>query len=133
MKRPLSVSLIGLLLVFVGVLQVVVGAMVLVRHDRLDFLNYADISAEGAKAIGIIFIVVGVVAVLLAAGLLRGSRFVRWVIGLHQAIQLGVAIDSAIQLDEQRRIPSLVTAASAALVLWLLFGTRRAREFFAKS
>jgi len=121
----------GLVLVAIGLLQVAVGAILVADHDDLDFLADVDVTPEGAKAIGIILIGVGAVAVLLAAGLLRGSRLVRWLIGLHQAIQLGVSVDTLLRLDADRRVPALVSAVASLVVLWVLFGTRRSRLFFA--
>ena len=63
--------------------------------------------------------------------LLRGSRVARLVIaglaiagGVLALVYVFVGPTSAI-------LPSLVTAALAVLLLWLLYGTRSAQEYFA--
>ncbi len=80
----------------------------------------------------------GIGALLLAAvfglasfALLRGSRLARVVLGAFAVLGGAVALYFAFTGPTSAIGPSLVTAALAAGVVWLLYGTRSARAYFA--
>lgn len=80
----------------------------------------------------------GIGALLFAAvfglasfALLRGSRVARAVLGGLALVGGALAIVYVVTGPTSALIPSLVTAVMAAIVVWLLYGTRSAREYFA--
>ena len=79
---------------------------------------------------GIGALVLAALFALASLALLRGSRAARLVLaglavvgGVAALVYMFVGPTSAIG-------PSLVTAAMAAILVWLLYGTRSAREYF---
>jgi hypothetical protein len=77
----------------------------------------------GATALAILF---GVASYLL----LRGKPFARMVLGALAVVGGVLALIYVFVGPSSAILPSLVTAAFDALVLWLLYGTRSAKEYF---
>jgi hypothetical protein len=63
--------------------------------------------------------------------LLRGSRAARLVIGGLAVLGGGLALLYVFVGPTSAILPSLTTAALDALLLWLLYGSRSAKEYFA--
>ena len=77
----------------------------------------------GALAIAILFL-------LASYALLRGKPFARMVLGALAVIGGVAALVYVFVGPTSAIVPSLVTAALDALLLWLLYGTRSAKEYF---
>jgi len=80
----------------------------------------------------------GIGALVLAAlfglasyALMRGSRVARMVLGALAVVGGGLALVYVFVGPTSAILVSLVTAALAAVVLWLLYGARSAKEYFA--
>ena len=85
--------------------------------------SVSDPWGYGALAIAILFL-------LASYALLRGKPFARMVLGALAVIG-GVGALIYVFVGPTSAIgPSLVTAALDALLLWLLYGTRSAKEYF---
>jgi len=67
---------------------------------------------------------------LASFGLLRGSGAARLFIGGLAAVAGVLALVYLFTGPSSVIVPTLVTAALAALLVWLLYGTRGAREYF---
>ena len=133
MKRPLIVTVMGLLLVLVGLGQAVLGAVVLGKHSDVTFLSDTKLDTSSkAVSVGIVLIVIGVLSVLFAIALLKGSRFARAWVGLVQLSSIGYGIYSIVSLKGATRSASIGTIAGALVVLYFLFGTEKAKAYFAK-
>lgn len=63
--------------------------------------------------------------------LLRGSRVARLVIAALAVVGGGLALVFVFVGPTSAILPSLTTAALAAVLLWLLYGPRSAQEYFA--
>ena len=68
---------------------------------------------------------------LASFALLRGSRVARIVLAALAVVGGGLALVYVFVGPTSAILPSLVTAALAAAVIWLLYGPRSAREYFA--
>lgn len=116
--RPGGVTLVGILVVVMGLAMLVNGGLGLVR------------GGQGAAGIvvSIVLLAVGLVYLLVAWGVFRGSRAARLVVVVLSLIAL---VGSVLELvsEEQGRVLSAATAVVAAVIVLLLF-TRRARSFF---
>lgn len=132
MKRPVLVTIIGVIGVVSGVAQTVFGALLLGLRNDQTFLADAGIESGTAVAIAIACMVVGVLSVLFSIGLLKGSRVARGLLGVSQAAQVGISIYSLATLDASRRPAAVGTIVTALIVLYFLFGTDKAKAFFAK-
>lgn len=80
---------------------------------------------------GIGALVLGGLLALASFLLLRGSRVARAVLGGLAAVGGVLAVVYLFVGPSSAIVPSLVTAALAAFLVWLLFGARAAKEYFA--
>jgi hypothetical protein len=133
MKRPILVTIIGLLAMLGGVAQVAFGGVLLGLRNDATFLADAKVTTDKATYMAIALMVVGVLTVLFAIGLLKGSRLSRDLIGLMELISIGFSVYIIAALDASRRASAVGTIVGAVVVLYFLFGTQKAKAFFAKS
>jgi hypothetical protein len=133
MKRPVIVTIMGILLVLAGIGQLGLGGVILANKNDATFLKDADITSSHAQAIAIALLAVGVLSIILAIGLLKGSRLVRDLVGLLQIAQIGVAVYTIAQLDSGKRPSAVGSIVGALIVLYFLFGTDKAKSYFAKA
>ena len=133
MKRPVVVTIIGILAVLTGIAQVAFGALILgLRHDA-KFLADAEITTNQATYFAIALMAIGVLTVDFAIGLLNGSRLSRALIGLAELGSMAGGIYAVAALDSARRSAGIGSIAGAVVVLYFLFGTEKSKAFFAKS
>lgn len=132
MKRPFLVTVISVVMIVIGLFQAVIGITVLVERNDDTFLTDADITSSQATGFGIALLVIGTLSVLLALGLLRGSRLSRALIGLLEVSQISSGIYALVKLDSTRQTSAIGTIVGALIVLYFLFGTDRAKAFFAR-
>ena len=133
MKRPVLVTVIGVLAVLGGVAQAVFGGLLFGLRNDETFLADANITSSKVTPIAIGAIVIGVLTVIFAIGLLKGSRLSRDLVGLMELLQLGVGIYIVAALDSSHRATAIGNIVGAVIVLWVLFFTDKAKAFFAKS
>ena len=79
---------------------------------------------------GIGALVFAVLFGLASYALLRGSRAARIVLAALAVAGGGMALVYVFVGPTSAIVPSLVTAAAAAMLLWLLYGARSAKEYF---
>lgn len=132
MKRPFLVTLIGVFSVIGGIAQTVFGAVLLSLRNDATFLADADIESDLATTIAIASIVIGVLAVVFAIGLLKGNRLARLLLGVSQVAQIVLGIYALVELDAERRPGAIGNILTALVVLYFLFGTEKAKAFFAR-
>jgi hypothetical protein len=131
MKRPFLVTVISIVMIVFGVLQAIVGLTVLVERNDDTFLADADMTSSQATGFGIALLVIGTLSVFLAFGLLRGSRIARALIGLVEVSQIASGVYALVKLDSTRQASAIGTIIGAVIVLYFLFGTDKAKRFFA--
>ncbi len=133
MKRPVLVTVIGVLAVLGGVAQAAFGGLLFGLRNDETFLADANITSDKVTPIAIGAIVIGVLTVIFAIGLLKGSRLSRDLVGLMEVLQLGVGIYIVAALDSSHRATAIGNIVGAVIVLYFLFFTDKAKAFFAKS
>ena len=133
MKRPLLVTIIGVLAILTGIAQVGFGSLMLGMRNDAKFLADAEITTNKATIFGGVLIGVGVLTVLFAIGLLKGSRLSRDLIGLMEVAGIAGGIYALVALDSARQASGIGSIVGAVVVLYFLFGTEKAKAFFAKS
>ena len=132
-SRPILVTVMGWLATLVGLLQIAFGAIVVAKHNDAEFLNgVKDLTSQKALISGISTLVVGLLSVVFAQMLLRGSRIARDLIGLVQIAQIGFGIYTIVSLDSQYHASAYGGIGGAVVVLYFLFGTEKSKAFFAK-
>lgn len=132
MKRPFLVTLIGVFSIIGGIAQTVFGIVLLTLRNDAAFLAEAEIETDLATTIAIACIAVGVLAVLFAIGLLKGNRLARVLLGFSQVGQIVLGVYTLVELDADRRPGAIGNILTAAIVLYFVFGTEKAKAFFAR-
>jgi hypothetical protein len=130
-QRPGTVTLIMVLAIIAGILQIAGGIFVIIDRDdsriRLDSASTPD---ELLWA-GILAIIIGTIYILIAGALGRGSRGARLVFGILAVLKLAGGLYAMIAYSGEQRASGVVSAVFSVIVLWLLYGTEKDREFFA--
>ena len=132
MKRPVLVTIIGVLAMLGGVGQVAFGGLLVGLRNDAKFLADSKMTTDKVTHIAIALVAIGVLTVLFAVGLLKGSRVARDLIGLTEVLGLGVAIYTIAVLDASHRGTAIGNVVGTVIVLYFLFGTQKAKAFFAK-
>ncbi len=130
MKRPFLVTIISIVMIVVGAFQAIIGLTVLIDRNDATFLADSGITSSQATGFGIALLVIGSLSMFLAFGLLNGSRIARALIGLVEAAQIASGIYALVKLDSARQASAVGTIVGALVVLYFLFGTDKAKEFF---
>jgi hypothetical protein len=133
MKRPVLVTVIGVLAVLGGVAQVVFGALLFGLRNDATFLADANIESNQVTPLAIALIVIGALTVVFAVGLLKGSRLSRNLVGVMEVLQIAGAVYALVALDAARRPSAIGSIVGALVVLYFLFGTEKAKAFFASA
>lgn len=133
-RRPWNVTLVALLTLLLGILDVVAGVLMLVFRNNIQFAYDIAMTPQNIFYAGIGAIVIGAVVMLLGFGLFGGSRFCRGVIALICFLRIAVGIIVIIvALGSNTRIEAGVHALLSIVVLLLLFGGARTKRFFRES
>jgi hypothetical protein len=128
--RPGTVTLVVVLGMIAGILNIASGIFVIVdRHNSNLTLNSASTPDELLWA-GIWAIIVGVVIVFVASALSTGSRVARLLFGIFAVLNLAGGVYAAVAYNGEQRSTGIVSAVFAIIVLFLLYGTEKDREFF---
>ena len=125
--RPGSVTFVAVLTYINGILSVIGGILILLTRNQMAGPgNSGSLAAITTGAI--ISIILGVVIVIVARGLLRGSPGSRTIVAIVMVIDI---LNGVLMLFTLQVVSGVVQILWSGLILVLLF-TRRANEFFAR-
>lgn len=121
MKRPVGITIVGILILLSGVIFVVTGLLSLIGYAGGTELGNAMLPLT------VILTVFGLIYLLVAKGIFSGSNLARLIVGLVTVLAL---IGVVIQLfSTDNKLGSVVGIVIDVVILWILFGTK-GREFF---
>jgi len=132
MKRPVLVSVIGIVMIIVGLLQVGVGILLVSQRNDATVLADANVTTSELTAIAVTLLVIGALSVVLAFALLNGSRIARALIGLLELGQIAGGIYILVKLDSSHQASGIGQIVGGLIVLYFLFGTEKAKAYFAR-
>lgn len=119
--RPIGVTLVGLLIVLVGLAYVILSVLGLITRGQEE--------AIGLGAL-LVALAVGVVYLLVAKGIFNGNKFSRFLVTIVTAIGLiGGFVALILAPETNYKIGGAVQAGASVLILVMLH-TRRAKQFF---
>lgn len=130
-RRPVGVTVLMWLGVVQGLLLLAVGGLIVAVRDVPEVAGALETTPAGVTAVGAVFVALGLVRLVLAVALGRGSELVRSLFGAIATLQAGASVYSLVALRDIR-FATAWALAFAVLELWLLYGTDRAQEFFAR-
>ena len=132
MKRPVLVNVIGVVMIVVGLLQVGTGILLVSQRNDANVLADANATTSELTSIAVTLLVIGALSVLLAFGLLNGSRFARALIGVLELGQIAGGIYILVKLDSSHQASGVGQIVGGLIVLYFLFGTEKAKAYFAR-
>jgi hypothetical protein len=121
--RPFSVTIVVAVIFIAGVLGVVAGFM------RIFGWGVAD--SEKNVLAGLITVGIGLIYLLVARGIARGSGFARLLVAIVTVLNMGLSIWVMVITRGGRWIDSLILIFLGLVILALLYNGR-AREFFGR-
>lgn len=130
-KRPIGVSVLVFLVWLQALLQIVAGIALIFVRDQSDVLSETSLSSDDLLVVAIAAIVIGLITALVASALGRGSNFARWLVAIVTALNLAGGIYQLTAVHGKNEASGIVSIIVALLVLFILFGERGSREFFA--
>ncbi|MEX2256396.1 MAG: hypothetical protein WEC34_13225 [Acidimicrobiia bacterium] len=128
--RPGAITLIMVLAWISGALNVLGGIFVIIDRDDRHLIVQSGATSDELLYAGIASIIVGIVVMMLAGALGRGSRGARLVFGIFAVLNLAAGLISAFSYDGEQRTTGIVAAVIWAFVLYLLYGSERDRDYF---
>lgn len=120
-NRPAGVTLVGLLIILVGLAYVVLSVLGLIYRGT-----------EVAIGLGalLVSLAVGIIYLLVAKGIFNGNKFSRFLVSLVTVIGLvGGLIALIFASVPNNRVEGAIQAGVSVLILIMLH-TRRAKQFF---
>lgn len=131
MKRPFIVTIMSIVMFLAGLFQLLIGVVAIVNRNDDQFLADAQATSSEVTSLGVALLVVGVVSLLVAVGLWQGSRIARAAAALAAVGQIATGIYTLVQLDSSEQSTGIGMIIGSLVLLYLLFGTDKAKEFFA--
>ena len=132
MKRPIAVTILSIVMFLTGLLQLLIGGVAIAQRNDDQFLADAQASTSEVTSLGLALLIVGAVSLLVAIGLWQASRIARVVAALTAVGQIATGIYTIVQLDSSEQSTGIGMIIGSVILLYLLFGTDKAKEFFAR-
>ena len=127
--RPIGVTLLSLLVILIGVVDVIVGLLIILTRDSRSLETSAGASAETLLVIGIVYVVVGAIYLAVARGLWHGNNGSRVIVNVVAIINLAAAMWLVTQSSANTRVQAAISIV-LALVLLGIVNTGRAKAYF---
>jgi O-antigen/teichoic acid export membrane protein len=130
-RRPVLLSIVTILMIIAGILSIVGGIAVIALRNNDDFVVEVNESSGTITSIGIGAIISGLISIILAMALRNGSRIARALVAIYEVLHIIAAVYAIIRLDHGTYLSaSIVSIVIAVLIIYYLYGTRGAQEFF---
>ena len=131
--RPAGVTLLVIVVVIEGIIAIIGGITLLSAKNDAQFLLENHITSSNVGLAGWTAIGIGVFVVLVGLGLGTGSGVARILVGLFTVLAFLGGVYGILNYSGAQQTSSIVSTIVAVVVLYLLYGSRRNREFFANN
>jgi lysylphosphatidylglycerol synthetase-like protein (DUF2156 family) len=137
--RPFGVSLVSILMILTSLASIIGGAVLYAKRNDADFVRSAivdtgaSVDSGDVTAFAVTTFVIGVIALLVAFGLRRGSNVARFLVIVVMLANVAAAIYIATEYSEVRWFNVIVPAVVHALIAGYLWFDKDARRFFRRS
>ena len=126
---PVGVAFVGVLAILNGIAAIAVGVLWLWASGDADLLGEVDTSADDAQIYGWSALILGAIIVLVSIGLLRGSRFARFLVLALMVLRIGIDVFALLVVDGYSWLQAAIGIGWALLII-IVLTTRRASAFF---
>jgi hypothetical protein len=125
--RPAGVTLVAVLTWIQGFLDIVAGVILLFNQNNPAFrVEFGP--DNGVLIAGIVTILIGLVIVVVARGLLRGSTTSRWIVTFFMLFSLATAIYVMVAVPAQL-VSAAISGILSLVVIGLLWSGKAGRFF----
>jgi hypothetical protein len=132
-QRPMGVSLLSILVIIAGALDVLAGILSISMRGDSDLLVELKGTQGEVTGLGTGLIILGVIAIVVGLMLWRGSAFARILVGVIALVRLVGAVWVFASFDRAQWYEGIGSLVIYALVAgYLLFGTT-ARDYTAST
>ena len=128
-RRPVGVTLLVVLIVIGGILQVVAGIILILGHKNATVLRETHRSTNFLLSAGIAGAAFGVIYLVVSRGLATGIGFARFIVGLISLLSLGAGLWAAVSQHGNLRGQGIASAIVGFVILVLLYSPK-ANAFF---
>ncbi len=132
MKRPFLVTVLSVAAVGNGILLAVSGVLLMILRNDESFLSDKELTTANVTSMAIAGFVVAILMVVFAVRLLKGSNISRMIVGVLQVASIGFSVYALVNLDSSQRASAISSIVGSLVVLYFLFGTEKAKQFFAQ-
>jgi hypothetical protein len=129
--RPFGIALLSVLIIIGGALDIIAGIVTISLRSDGVLLVALEGTEDEVTALGIGFIVVGVLAIVVGTVLWNGSPFARTLVGTVVLARLIATIRSFAALDREHRYEGIGSLVLYAVVGWYVLFDRNAKQFTA--
>jgi hypothetical protein len=129
-RRPGGITFIVALAIISSVVHIAGGIWVIIDNDDHRLLRESGLSEDQLAAAGAIAIILGVIGLMLALALSSGSRIARFVFGIWAVLAFAGGLYELVALDGEQRASGAFSAAIGLVLLYLLYGSEKDREYF---
>jgi hypothetical protein len=128
--RPGGITLIVVLAVISAISAILGGIWVILDHDHVRLLHDSGLTRNGLTGAGIVSIVLGVIGLFIAMALARGSRVARLLFGIWAVLEFAGGLYALVAYSGEQQVAGAWSTAIGIIVLYLLYGSEKDREFF---
>lgn len=132
-KRPWNVTLVAVIALLVGILDVLAGVGALIFRNERRLQVEIGLTATNLAIYGAVILVVGAIVLLLSFGLFGGSRLSRGVIAFLAVLRIALSVVGIVLATTMNaRWAFTLDILFSVIVLLLLFAGARTKAFFAR-
>lgn len=129
-RRPVAIRVLVPLAILQGLVLAGLGALLIAVRNSPEVAALGDAPAA-VLAVGIVFVVLGLARIVLAALLLRRSEVARSWLGAVAVLQTAIGTYAVVGLQDAAA-SGLAELALSIGELWLLYGSEPVHEYFAR-
>jgi len=132
-RRPLGITLLIVFVVIQGLISVANGLAVLSKRNNASFLLDNHVTSATVTFGAIAAIGIGVFVILVGLGLGTGSGVARFLVGLFSVLEVAIGVFGIANYSGVQQTSAVVILIVGLVVLYLLYGSKRNRAFFANN
>jgi len=132
-RRPAGITLLMVLGVIQGAISVIGGLVLFIARNDQEVLANAGGSKSTVTAVAVTTMVIGLIVILVSLALGGGSNGARLLLGAVMVLNLIGDVYLIVKYSGNQRASGIGSAVVALIVLYLLYGSKASKEFFARA
>ena len=135
MKRPGTVTFVGVLLAIGAVLNAAIGIALIVEKDVEALQDIFGVTDPNVMVTtGVVELIIAGLLALVAWAIFSGANWARWAVAVVIGIRVAVAGWWLItHLDGGIHWNAILSIAFGVFILWALFGNKESSDYFEKA